>query len=331
MNILITGATGFVGRNLINRIAELDENYEITILVLPYEKIPDSYKDLDLNVIEGNIINPEDVNNAVRGKDIIIHLAGLISYWKYDIPKLNAVNVNGVRNIVNAAIGYGVKRFVHISSVGAVGFNPDGSEADEETSYNWPDSLPYMTTKKAGEDIVSSAVKERGLNAVILNPASIMGPGDPVADTAHNQIYGNIYKSPFFFGSFTGGLAVVDVRDLCSAIISAIENGDSGERFLIVGANVKYSKVLELIGKYSGKTVIPFPIPPFLLVAAGLIMEFISGITKKRPLITAGYGKLSGWLAYYSNKKSIETLNIKYENIEKTIEDGCRYYENAFL
>ena len=331
MRILVTGATGFVGRTLIHQLKRNRPEDELYAFILPGEEVPDFFREYNVGILIGDITNRTSVDAAVKGKDIVLHLAGYISYWRKDIPKLEAVNVAGVGHVVDSCVRYGVKRLVHVSSVGAIGFYTDGTPADEETAWNWSDRFPYMTTKKKGEDLVLDAVREQDLDAVILNPASIMGPGDPSPETAHNRLYGNIYTSPFFLGSFAGGLALVDVRDLCGAIISAIENGEAGERFLIIGANVRYSEVLRLIGIYAKKAVFPFSIPPFLLVAAGLFMEFLSSITRKRPLLTSAYGRLSGWFAYYSNEKSKKILGVKYRSIETTIEDGCHYYESAFM
>jgi len=331
MNILVTGATGFVGQTLISKLLEEKSSDTISVLIFPGEKIPLVISDNKITVYYGDITNKDAVKIAVHNKDIVIHLAGLISYWKRDIEKLVSVNVHGVDNIVKACLEHKVKRLVHISSVGAVGFKKDGSLADETTEYNWSEKFPYMTTKKQGEDIILDAVKNMNLNAVVLNPASIMGPGDPNVLSPHNKLYYNIYSSPFFFGSFSGGLAVVDVRDLCNGIIKALSFGESGERFLIIGDNVPYSRVLRSIGKVAEKPVYPVSISPFLLVLAGFFTEMISGITGKRPLLTAAYGRLSGWFAYYSNNKSKEILGMEYRDIDETIEDGCQFFVEKYL
>jgi len=133
--------------------------------------------------------HPAAVAAAVRGHDRVVHMAGLISYWKGDEAKLEAVNEDGVQSVVEACLAEGVERLVHISSVGAMGFREDGTPADETAPFNWPADILYMTSKRRGQDIVERAGRERGLRAVILNPASIMGPGDHNPATPHNQLY----------------------------------------------------------------------------------------------------------------------------------------------
>lgn len=329
MKILVTGPSGFVGRRLVDRLLETRKGDSIAVLLLPAESVPEPFVG-KVELLRGDLRDKAAVREAVRGSDLVFHVAGFISYWVLDRGIMEAVNVEGVRSLVEACLEFGVKRLVHVSSVGAIGFRKDGSLADESTPFNWPESFGYMTTKRDGQAIVLAAARERGLDAVIVNPASVMGPGDPGPNTAHNRLYADMYRKPFFFGTFGGGLAVVDVRDLVETILAAAEKGRSGEAYLSVGANVPYSRVLELMAHGAGKKFIPFVAPPFLLVAAGWAAELFSRLSRKRPLITKAYGQLSGWVAYYSAEKSCRELGIRYRPLEETIADGCRYYEETF-
>jgi nucleoside-diphosphate-sugar epimerase len=187
-----------------------------------------------------------------------------------------------------------------------------------------------MTSKHFGQTTVEEAVRMRGLNAVILNPASIMGPGDPVLEPPHNQLYARAYGG-LMFGSFRGGLGVVDVRDVSALIIKGLDRGRAGERYLLVGANLSYPDVLRLIGKHARRPVYPFPVPALLLSAAGLSMELLSYLTGKKPLLTYAYGRISGWTTFYSNEKSRREFCHEYIPVDKTIRDSCRYFEETFI
>jgi|YNPMSStandDraft_1061717.scaffolds.fasta_scaffold00057_11 dihydroflavonol-4-reductase len=333
MDILITGATGFLGSTLISKIFDENffENINIYAFVLPKDKFQKNLsKWKNLKIIYGDITNFDEINNAICGKDIVINCAGLISYWKKDYNKLINVNVNGVKNIVESCIKNKVKKLIHISSVGAIGFHKDGRPAEEETPFNYPDCLYYMKSKYLGQLIVEKAIEEKKLNAVILCPASIMGPGDPDINTPHNQIYQKVYKNKMF-GSFKGGLAVVDVRDIAQIIIKNIKNNFPEGKYLIVGKNLKYKEVLKTIEKYSKKKVYPFIISPIILSFVGFILEILSYITRRKSLLTFGYGLLSGWKTFYSNEKSCRIFKHSYIDFEKTIEDSCQYFEINFL
>jgi len=279
---------------------------------------------------DGDIADARAVSAAAAGHSHIVHLAGFISYWKGDEDRLRTVNEDGARSIVEASLAAGVERLIHISSVGAIGFHESGQPADETAPFNWPADILYMASKRRGQDIVEQAVRERGLRAVILNPASIMGPGDHNPATPHNELYRRISRGPLF-GSFAGGLAIVDVRDLVALILKALEGrGRDGESYLVIGANLSYRDVIRRISRACGRRAYPFPIPAPLLILAGLFLERASRRTGRRPLLTAAYGRLSGWTAYYDSAKSRREFGHTYIDADKTITEGWEYYRDAF-
>ena len=173
-------------------------------------------------------------------------------------------------------------------------------------------------------------MRKRGLPALILNPASIMGPGDHAEATPHNRLYRSIWNGPLF-GSFRGGLAIVDVRDLTAIVRKALVAGRVGEKYLVVGANLSYSEVIRQVSRCCGRKAFPFAVPAPLIAVAGGVLEMISRCTGKRPLLTSAYGRLSGWFAYYDNGKSRREFGHEYIAMERTICDGWEYYRKNFI
>lgn len=329
MKILVTGATGFAGSVLMPELVRRFGAADLSAFVLPGDSPPSTWAGAGIRVFRGDISDAEAVSDAVRGQAAVLHLAGFISYWKRDRGRLMSVNRDGVRCVVDACLRWDVGRLIHISSVGAIGFHKDGTPADEETPYNWPDDILYMASKHEGQKIVMDAVRDRGLPAVILNPASIIGPGDHTAATPHNRLYRSICEGRLI-GSFSGGLAVVDVRDLAALILKALERGRIGEKYLAVGANLTYPDVIRRIARCCGRKAYPFRIPAPLIAAAGGALEAASALTGKRPLLTAAYGRMSGWTAFYSNEKSRSELGHEYLPVDTTIADGWAYYRDMF-
>jgi len=330
VKVLVTGATGFVGSVLMPELIARYGAGSISAFVLPEDPLPATWRGAGVRTFDGDIADARAVRTATAGHSHIVHLAGFISYWKGDADRLRTVNEDGARSIVEASFQACVERLIHVSSIGAVGFRADGSPADETTPFNWPADILYMASKRRGQDIVEQAVRERGLRAVILNPASIMGPGDHNPATPHNELYRRISRGPLI-GSFAGGLAIVDVRDLVSIILKALEGrGRDSESYLIVGANLSYRDVIRRISRACGRRAYPFPVPAPLLAAAGHVLERASRRTGRRPLLTAAYGRLSGWTAFYDNAKSCREFNHVYIDVEKTVRDGWVYFRDAF-
>ena len=330
MRILVTGATGFVGSVLIPRLVERFGPESIAAYVLPGDPLPESWRDSRIAVFSGDINDPDRLSRAVEGRSHVVHLAGLISYWRPDFERLMRVNYEGTRTLVRACSRAGTERFVHISSVGAVGLKKRGQPIDESTAFNWPPVFHYMASKRLGQLVAESAFRAGRLNGVVLNLASVMGPGDFDRRTPHNQLYERVYGGRMV-GSFSGGLGVVDVRDVASLIVKSLAQGKAGGNYLLVGANLRYRDVLRLIGKYAGQRVYPFPVPGTILSAAVLSLEMVSLLTRKKPLLTYAYGRLSAWTTFYSNAKSRRDFSHEYIPVEETIRDACRYFEQTFM
>jgi dihydroflavonol-4-reductase len=330
MNILVTGATGFVGSVLLPRLLARTDVEEIAALVPPLESAARLLRDERLRIVRGDIRDRAAVSDACRGRSHVVHLAGLISYARRDRDLLLAVNRDGTANVVEGCLAAGVRRLVHVSSVGAVGFHPDGTPADEGTPFNWPADFFYMISKREGQMAVEAACRERSLGAVILNPASIMGPGDPNPGTPHNRLYGMALRGALI-GSFSGGLSVVDVRDLAALIERSLEEGRPGEAYLVAGANVAYADVVRALGRAAGRRAAPLKIPAPLLAAAGALLEAAAGRSARTPLLTRAYGRLSGLRAYHASAKSRREFGHAYIDFETTVRDGLAFYRRSFL
>jgi dihydroflavonol-4-reductase len=330
LRILVTGATGFVGAVLMPLLVARYGEEAVSAFVLPKDRIPSSWTGSRVRLFEGDIADRRDVESAVDGHSHVVNLAGFISYWRGEAERLERVNVDGVYCVVEACLRSSVRRLIHVSSVGAVGFHRDGRLADETTPFNWPPAILYMTSKRQGQGIVERAVKERRLPAVILNPASIIGPGDHNRATPHNQLYQRVCCRRLI-GSFAGGLAVVDVRDLVAIILKALEGqGKDGESYLVVGANLAYPEVIRLISQACDRKAYPVRLPAFIFTLAGIAFEQMSRLTGRRPLLTAAYGRLSGWTAHYDNTKSRAAFNHSYIDVQTSIRDGWDFFRDTF-
>ncbi|MFQ5777224.1 MAG: NAD-dependent epimerase/dehydratase family protein, partial [Terriglobia bacterium] len=249
MKVLVTGGTGFLGANLVHHLVARGD--QVRVLKRPRTP-PALLEGLPVELVAGDVTDFDSVLAATRGVEGIYHVAGLVSYWHPRRARQYRVNVEGPRNIVEAALRNGVRRVVHTSSIAAIGFRTDGQPADEETEWNWgPQDIYYCTTKHRGEQEALQACR-RGLEVVVVNPALIFGP----RDTSWNA--GRLFKmvaERATIRGLEGETTTCDVDDVCLGHIAAMERGRSGQRYILGGESRRYSALIKEIADVMGKRV----------------------------------------------------------------------------
>jgi len=321
MKILITGATGFVGHHLVKRLKK--EGCQLRILKEKNQSLV-FLKNLELEIIEGDIRNFEDVKKAVKGCDIVFHLAGIVSYWKKVQRLQYEVNVLGTKNIVKACLEYKIKRLIHVSSTASVGFEKN-KPADEETSFNlFPLRADYCNTKFLGEVEVLRGIA-RGLDAVIVCPGSIYGEED-LRRIKSDMIFN--FKFPFSLFYMQGGVGVVDIKDIVEGLLQAWKKGRMGERYILVGENLSFYEIRKMIAKALGKKPPKICLSGLFLYFLSYLFLFFSFISGKKPLLTPEMARFHKLYLYFSNKKAKKELGIKFTPFKETIKRAVKWYKN---
>jgi dihydroflavonol-4-reductase len=318
--VLVTGASGFIGGNLVMRLVE--EGYNVTTFGrsgTPAKKL----RDLPIEHISGDVTNIETLNKAVAGTDIVFHLAGLVSYKKKDVHRQYAVNVVGTRNVMEAAFKFDVGRVIHTSSIAAMGLPKNGELGTEEQEYNLGGlGLNYCDSKYAAEQEVKLLVK-RGLPVVMLSPGITFGEGDKHAH--HHAIFTALAKGALI-GVPRGGVTFSDINDVIDAHVNAIEKGRAGERYALVSANLTYREAATTFARVQGVRSPLFEIPSAVLISLGSLAETVlPWFGMQSPL-----SRQSAWLAqhkiFFSPQKAIDELGFKPTSFEDTIRRVAPYY-----
>jgi nucleoside-diphosphate-sugar epimerase len=307
---------------LVPRLVESRGAGAVRLFALPGETLRVDEPWRSVEVVRGDVADCRRVSDAVLGCEVVLHLAGFISYRQADRARLFRVNAAGAANVARACASAGVRRLVHVSSTGATGFCRDGSPATESTPFNWPPAFHYMASKRAGQEAVRRVASESGLEAVIVSPAAIMGPGDANPATPHNRLY-ELARSSSVLPTFTGGLSVVDVRDVVDAVLRAIDVRAEPEPFLLAGANHRYSYVLRQIAAGFGRRARLVPIPAAAAAGAGFAFETLR---MRHAPVTYAYGLMSGGHCYHDGCRGRQLMGRDYRAFEQTVEDGCRFY-----
>jgi dihydroflavonol-4-reductase len=324
MKILVTGATGFLGHHLVKRL--INEGHDVRIFK-EKDASMDLLEGLKIEVFEGDIRDFESVKKAVSGCEVVFHLAGLISYWSRQNSLQFEINVNGTKNVVQACLEEKVKRLIYTSSTGAVGFK-EGKLADEKTEFNLGSlGIAYCDTKYLAEKEIQKAVKE-GLDAVIVCPGSMYGPGD-IRRIKEDPVFPKGFSSLFYV---KGGLAVVDVEDVVEGEILAWKKGKRGERYILVGENLSFYDIRKTIAEILGKNPPKIALPYLVFLFIGYILNLTSYLTEKRPKFTPENGKLNGMYLYFSNEKAKKELGMNFRPFKESIKRMIDWYkEKGYL
>ena len=247
----ITGATGFIGGHMVRQLCA--HGYRVRALVRPLSCY-DGLKDLPVQIVQGDLSHISLLKNCMEGCDLVFHAAADYRLWTRKPAEMYAANVDGTRNILQAAWDLGVEKVVYTSTVGTIGLNESGTLADE-TSFLQLDSQTghYKKSKFLAEQVALDFAK-RGLPIVIVNPSAPVGSHDwkptPTGKIVLDFLNG---RMPMYLDT---GLNLVDVEDVVEGHLLAARNGRVGERYILGHENLTLKQILILLSEMVG---IPAP------------------------------------------------------------------------
>jgi dihydroflavonol-4-reductase len=323
MKIALTGASGHIGANLCRKL--LDDNHDLSVLTNQFTA---SLEGLDLEVVKGDIFNMTSLKNLADGAEVLIHLAASISI-NGDQHVLDT-NVVGTRNVLDAVRSSKVKRLLHFSSIHALVHQPLDQPLDEERPLAVSDQIIYNQSKALAEQLVLHAV-ESGMDAVIINPTSVMGPND-FKPSLIGQAIIQLYKGKIL-ALIPGGYDWVDVRDVVAGTISALENGRTGQSYLLSGHFKTLPELYKQIIMIQGKEK-RLPVIPFWLAEVGIpFLKAWARVSGNKPLYTKESVEiLKTAHTNISCRKARNELGYKSRPFEDTLRDTINWFkENNYL
>jgi nucleoside-diphosphate-sugar epimerase len=322
--VLVTGGTGFLGSYILKQL--VDKGYTVRAIRRSSSKLPFWINDDILQKVEwveGDVLDVVALQDAMEGMDTIIHAAATVSFAKKDREQMYQVNVEGTANVVNMALEKNVRRLVHISSVAALGRTADGGNVNEEKKWeNSKVNTHYAISKFKAELHVWRGMSE-GLEAVILNPSTILGYGD--WHTSSCAIFRQVYDG---FKWYTSGInGFVDVEDVANATLLLLESSITEQRYIVNGDNWPFKKLQQTIADSFGKKGPVKEATPFLLALAWRMAKLKSFFTGKKPLLTKESAKVAQSQTYFRSEKILEALpDFSFTPLEQTIKKACSKY-----
>lgn len=331
--VLVTGAAGLVGGNLVRRLVE--QGFEVGAFLIPGSNTA-ALDGLSVHRLSGDVLDPQSLDQATKGADYVFHLAALVTMWKYDAERIRDVNVTGTINVINACMKNNIKRLMHVSTVDAIGFSTPkgqglmGNPSTEDVPYqNDRFNIPYMRTKWEAQEIVRTAVRNKKIDAVILNPAYMLGPydvrpssGRMIIEVARSKVV------PYT----TGGNNFVHVFDVADAMITALKKGRAGELYILGNENLFYKQMFEKIASVTGKKPAFVKVPKPLAIAAGYLGDLYGILKGKEPKISSGEASMGFVQHFFSPQKARKELGLRSTPVEVAIEDAYRWFaDNGYL
>ncbi|MDX9865020.1 MAG: SDR family oxidoreductase [Anaerolineaceae bacterium] len=324
--IVVTGATGHVGNVLVRQLCE--EGKTVRAMVLPGEDCS-VLDDLGVEVVEGNVLHPQEVERAFEGAQLVFHLAGMISILPGRDERVWQVNVQGTRNVLDAVKKMGVERLVYTSSIHALKRIPDGVVIDELIPFDpETDISDYDRSKATASLEVLQAVHEEGVDAVIICPTGIVGPYD-FRLSEMGRLIADALRRPLNF-SVEGAFDFVDVRDVARGHILAAEHGRKGEVYILSGEQIKIFSLVKLVQHLAGIRSWVVNVPYKLAAFFAKFTPMMSRISRHSPRFTQYSLETVRDNSVISSQKAGRELGYRPRALQESLADTVRWWKQQF-
>ncbi len=316
---LVTGATGFIGWHTAHLLQE--RGRKVRALVRPSSKL----RELDVEIAAGDLRDPESLARAVAGCAVVYHVAADYRLWVRDPKEMYRSNVEGTRNLLEAARRAGVERVVCTSTVGCIGI-PKGGIGDEETAVRLDEMTgPYKRSKFLAEQVALDFAHS-GFPVVIVNPTAPVGDHDfkptPTGKILLDFLLG---RMPAFVDT---GLNLVDVRDVAAGHLLAEERGEPGERYILGGENLTLQQILSRLAAAAGREAPSTRIPYALAFAAGAASTGWAQLTGREPRVPLDAVRMSRKKMFVHHEKAARRLGYGPGSVDAALQRAVEWFKN---
>lgn len=320
MKALVTGATGFVGSAVARRLVQ--EGWQVRVLA----RKGSDRRNLDghpFQVMEGDLGEESSLAPALEGCDALFHVAADYRLGALDPRPLYKTNVDGTRSILEAAKRAGLSRVVYTSSVATVGIPRDGSPGTEATAVTLSDMIGhYKRSKFLGEQVAREAAGH-GLDVVIVNPSTPIGPGDvKPTPTGQMVIDAAAGRMPAYVDT---GLNIVHVDDVAAGHVLAYHRGRSGERYILGGKDMTLREILVEIARITGGRPPRIRLPTAVVFPIACLAEVAARITRRPGRITVEGIRMARKRMFFSSEKAERELGYRWRPPVEALQDAITW------
>ncbi len=327
MLTLVTGANGHIGNTLVRAL--LRRGRRVRALVRKSSKL-ESLEGLDVELAYGDVRDLDSVRAAAKGVQRVFHVAAVFKTRYKDqaeVAEMGAAAVEGTRNAFQAALDGGVERLVYTSSVAAIPVSRDPKGLQDERAWNEDPIDAYVACKTEAEKLAHAQFGSSKLDYVVVNPATVIGPGDYGPQPNNLFILQAMTAAPPVY--FANGHSYVDAEDVAEGHLLAEEKGRRGERYILGGENVDIRDLFGRIARLTGGRQPYFKVGHLFVDVVGLAVELKAKLLGGTPLFTrAKAHKLIDYYGYFSSAKAQNELGYRYRPLDEIL-PRCREWYKA--
>ena len=329
--ILVTGGTGLLGSHLLFELVSHGKSVRAirrrpgreAMVRKVFGYYTDRADDLfsQIEWVDADLMDFGSMEDALEGVAEVYHAGAVVSFYPSDHKAMLKVNIEGTANLVNLSLAGGVEKFCYVSSVATLGRAENNGISDEET--HWVPSRKnsvYSQSKYGAEREVWRGMEE-GLNALIVNPSVIIGPG---YWEENSGLFRLVHQGLKYYTRGVNGY--VDARDIARAMRLLMENRCFGERFVTSAANLTYQEFFTMVARHMNKPAPAVDVPAFLTGLAWRVEAVRSALTGSKPEVTREMAVTTSQVYMYSNRKIRERLGFEFRDVEDSIRDTCACY-----
>jgi dihydroflavonol-4-reductase len=323
MKVLVTGADGMLGSNLVRLL--LQREHEVSVFLFPSSKST-TLDGLKIRKIWGNILDPTSLDEPFANTDAVIHAAANTSIWPPRSEMVRRVNIEGTRNVIEKVLEHKIGKLVYVGSASSV--NTQGSSNGK---YPFPGAkfrLDYIDSKFHALNLVMEAIKTRNLPVVAILPTYMIGPYDSLPGSGTMILALATGKLKVYT---CGGRNFIHVGDVATAIANSLERPCLGKYFIAGNENLSYKSFFGMVAIVTGKPAPKIKVPGWIVKPVGFLGSLAGKITKKQPLVSYPMARISCINQFVESPEAVIELGMPQTPIEIAISDCYTWFkENGY-
>lgn len=320
--ILVTGATGFLGSELVKQLISAGE--KVRAIKRDTSLIPALLEnEISVEWFNADLLDYFALKEAMVGIKKVYHCAAFISFDSADKKIMRKINVEGTINLLNVCMEMNISRFLHVSSVAALGDSKKGNLISENDQWQYSSKSSFYSITKFESEMEVFRASAEGLNSIIVNPSIIIGKN--AGKKGSGQLFETIQKGLNYYPD--GSFGYVDVEDVAKSMILLMNSEISDERFIINAENWTYRDFFSEIAKNLGKKPPQIALKPWMMTLAYFGTQFLSIFTGRKHSLTRETTSSAFKKRNFSNEKVKKTLNLDFKPIKQSISEICQHFQ----